>query len=1282
MAVLITSARLLLPFLDRFHDQVEEMISDAVGATVDVRTIEAAWHGFGPQLRLRGVRIMSDEAELLSFEHGRIGLDLWQSLNRRELHIGDLMVSGIQLMVTRDASGKIGVEGFDTLAAQRDKQTQQRVESKQALLRWFFSQSRIVIESSELTWRDLKLGGRELLFSDLSVVMRNQDGRHQLDGSAELPIHLGKRFSFALDLSGDILSRQNWNAQGYLEGGELKLAQWLEGQSPAGVRIDDGLIESRLWLEWHQGVLQRAEGQLSLRQLLLTPMVAAQKGDNRNSDSRKPLTIDLLSGSYLWQRNGAGWLLTVDDFILGRENRMWRPSQMTVATSGEVEGGQVYEARIGYARVDDISALLSISDQLKEADRQRLSQFAPNGTLINGYMHYKVSSDESGKKARDYVVDARFEDIGITALGKLPGASGIDGEIRVDNNGGYLALKSNDASLSLPKLFRAPLEVTQLNGDLYWQLSKGDWMVESHSMQLHNSDATLALSLGLKRGERAPEIALHAEFSAPSVANTSHYLPVGIMPRASVDWLDSAIVNGTASAGEMLLYGPLERFPYKEEDGLFDIRFNLTDGILDYAPGWPRLEEVEAEVIFSGSGMEINAVAAKSLDADVTQVTARIADLRAHPALLEIDGNAEGGAEDALDFVRRSPLAQRFGAFAEGAEVTAGRSWLDLSIDMPLANMPVRVAGAVRFAEAGFYLADRAIDMSDVNGDLHFTESSVEIDAIQARLLGMETMITAQTVSSTSGVKTEITADGTATADDVRRLLEAPLLQRVEGEAAWQAKLVVPSGDIKREATMLTISSDLKGMAADYPYPLGKEAVDSGRLLVETAFPRALDRLVVVEYGSQLQGLFDVDEKMGLQRGAITFGAGEAVLPQEQLISVSGKLSHLILEEWLPLLEAAAERGGRKSGRRSSSAEIERVVLEIEEMSAFGEAFYYTALDATLVSGMWHGAVSNHLLGGVLKVPTDFEHDLLEMKLDYLILSSADEPGEGGAPSEAAPIADPRALPAMEIESRYFNYGGQGYGELVFNASKRQTGLHIDRLHLFSPLLEMTVQGDWQVTNEQQCSVFNIRIHSDDLGEMLSTLDFADSIHGGSSDISLIARWPGSPTAFALERLSGNMHLKVEDGRLLDVEPGAGRVFGLISLQALPRRLTLDFSDMFTKGFSFDHMEGDFEINGGDATTTNFSVVGPSATIMTTGRVGLVAKDYDQEVIVEPHVGSSLPMVGAVVANPVVGATIFFAQKMFKLDEVAQVKYSVTGSWDAPLVTREEVNTVFDRGEE
>jgi uncharacterized protein YhdP len=183
-------------------------------------------------------------------------------------------------------------------------------------------------------------------------------------------------------------------------------------------------------------------------------------------------------------------------------------------------------------------------------------------------------------------------------------------------------------------------------------------------------------------------------------------------------------------------------------------------------------------------------------------------------------------------------------------------------------------------------------------------------------------------------------------------------------------------------------------------------------------------------------------------------------------------------------------------------------------------------------------------------------------------------------------------------------------------------------------------------------------------------------VDGGQTIVQIEGAWPGSPAQFGLPRIDGSLQAKVGRGRILDVDPGAGRLLGLVSLQAIPRRLALDFSDFFRSGMSFDSIEGRFELRSGDAFTTDLVVRGPSADIAVTGRTGLSARDYDQELQVTPKVGGVLPVVGALAAGPVGIAAGLMAQGVLKspLDQMARARYRVTGPWDKPridLIARE-----------
>ena len=170
--------------------------------------------------------------------------------------------------------------------------------------------------------------------------------------------------------------------------------------------------------------------------------------------------------------------------------------------------------------------------------------------------------------------------------------------------------------------------------------------------------------------------------------------------------------------------------------------------------------------------------------------------------------------------------------------------------------------------------------------------------------------------------------------------------------------------------------------------------------------------------------------------------------------------------------------------------------------------------------------------------------------------------------------------------------------------------------------------------------------------------------------IDIDVKWPGGPREDFIEHMQGSINTRLGAGQLEEIEPGAGRIFGLLSIVALPRRLSLDFRDVFNKGFGFDEISGNFNINNGKAITCNFNLSGPAADIGVIGNVDLKAMEYDQNAIVSTNYGNTLPIVGAVVAGPPVAAALLLFSQVFKkpLQEMAQIYYDVLGTFEVPSV--------------
>ena len=174
----------------------------------------------------------------------------------------------------------------------------------------------------------------------------------------------------------------------------------------------------------------------------------------------------------------------------------------------------------------------------------------------------------------------------------------------------------------------------------------------------------------------------------------------------------------------------------------------------------------------------------------------------------------------------------------------------------------------------------------------------------------------------------------------------------------------------------------------------------------------------------------------------------------------------------------------------------------------------------------------------------------------------------------------------------------------------------------------------------------------------------------GETQAELDAEWSGALPDFALERLAGALQFQVGPGQLLEINPGLGRLIGLFSVQNLSRRLSLDFSDLFQPGASFDRITGNVTFNRGQARLDQLTIEAPAAQVDIQGRVGLRDRDYDQQITVTPRLGGALPIAGALAGGPVTGAAVFVAEQLLRkgIEQATRYHYRLHGSWDDPVL--------------
>ena len=393
----MTVFRLLMPTVGDYREDIERWISASVGQPVSIGSLEAEWHGYGPRLNIIDVNVYDDKHEKLitSVKGARVGLDLLGSLLNGQIELGDLTVTGVNLSVLHLEDGSIAVQGF-SLNRKQDAST----EKNNRLLEWMFSQKSIAIEAGEFIWRDVTTD-KQLQFSSVNLDLRNSGSRHQFDGSAGLPASMGRRIAFAIDVSGDVLQPGGWNGKAYINGGGLQIDSLIQGHDVAGIHVNHGVAEITLWSEWRNARLVSLEGMLSS---LGVELVSVDSHDMDNAPEKQNAAgaipgsykADTLSGKFVWQKRDDGWALAVNDFVLGREGRLWPFSNFNVAVSGQTESPDI-SVKASYLHTADISDLLMTSNLPTARLRRALEALKPEGDLYDTYLGFHGTDNSSQK---------------------------------------------------------------------------------------------------------------------------------------------------------------------------------------------------------------------------------------------------------------------------------------------------------------------------------------------------------------------------------------------------------------------------------------------------------------------------------------------------------------------------------------------------------------------------------------------------------------------------------------------------------------------------------------------------------------------------------------------------------------------------------------------------------------------------------------------------------------------------------------------------------------------
>lgn len=558
---------------------------------------------------------------------------------------------------------------------------------------------------------------------------------------------------------------------------------------------------------------------------------------------------------------------------------------------------------------------------------------------------------------------------------------------------------------------------------------------------------------------------------------------------------------------------------------------------------------------------------------------------------------------------------------------------------------------------------------SGINGKLDFHTASGHLlfsaKNLQARYHELPATIDVETRIQNRRATTRVNLRSRMSAAELMRDDVPVLPDYLKGKTDWLVSLALSTNDhAARPDAVLGIESRLKGIQIPLPDGMGKHAGESRLLKADIVLGGPQAGPIYVSYQNGFHAALAIRKQGGniqLSHGEIQFGNQRAQLNRQQKgLHIGGRWPVINLHKW----QALAGRNGKSGAEQIQFLDqLHSMDMQIGLVNLTNHAFHDVRLIMQAQEEFWEGKVkSREMAGNVILPKTLASGRPVVMDLDYFRYVS-------GKPDPNEEIPDPRKLPSMNIKVKSFTLDKVNLGKVNLLAYSRPEGLMVESFAIEAPHLRVKAKGAWEFRDSWHNSRFDITADSDEISRALAMWDYKANIDGGKAEAVLTkASWSGPPHWFEMKRLSGQLSVKISKGVLKDVDPGGGRIFGLMSLQALPRRLSLDFTDLFKKGLSFDRIEGTFSISDGDAYTNNMYLDGPAAHIDMHGRIGLADRDYDQTIVVIPRITSSMSVLGGLAGGPQVGIGLFIADKLLgkRIGKIAAVRYSLKGSWDDP----------------
>ncbi|EFO3890240.1 TPA: AsmA2 domain-containing protein YhdP [Escherichia coli] len=1234
-ALLVSGLRIALPHLDAWRPEILNKIESATGMPVEASQLSASWQNFGPTLEAHDIRAELKDGGEFSVKRVTLALDVWQSLLHMRWQFRDLTFWQLRFRTnTPITSGG----SDDSLEASH---------ISDLFLRQF---DHFDLRDSEVSF--LTPSGQRAELAIPQLTWLNDPRRHRAEGLVSLSSLTGQHgvMQVRMDLRDDegLLS----NGRVWLQADDIDLKPWLGKWMQDNIALETAQFSLEGWMTIDKGDV--TGGDVWLKQ-----GGASWLGEKETHT----LSVDNLTAHIT--RENPGWQFSIPDTRITMDGKPWPSGALTLAWIPEQDVGgkdnkRSDELRIRASNLElaGLEGIRPLAAKLSPALGDVWRSTQPSGKINTLALDIPLQAADNTR------FQASWSDLAWKQWKLLPGAEHFSGTLSGSVENGLLTASMKQAKMPYETVFRAPLEIADGQATISWLNNDKGFQLDGRNIDVK---AKAVHARGgfryLQPANDEPWLGILAGISTDDGSQAWRYFPENLMGKDLVDYLSGAIQGGEADNATLVYGGNPQLFPYKHNEGQFEVLVPLRNAKFAFQPDWPALTNLDIELDFINDGLWMKTDGVNLGGVRASNLTAVIPDYSKEKLL--IDADIKGPGKAVGPYFDETPLKDSLGATLQELQLD-GDVNARLQLDIPLNGELVTAKGEVTLRNNSLFIKPLDSTLKNLSGKFSFINGDLQSEPLTASWFNQPLNVDFSTKEGAKAYQVAVNLNGNWQPAKTGVLPEA-VNEALSGSVAWDGKVGIELPYHAGATYNVELNGDLKNVSSHLPSPLAKPAGEP--LPVNVKVDGNLNSFELTGQAgadNHFNSRWLLGQKLTLDR-AIWAADSKTLPPLPEQSGVELNMPPMNGAEWLALFQkgAAESVGGAASFPQHITLRTPMLSLGNQQWNNLSIVSQPTA-NGTLVEAQ--GREINATLAMRNNAPW-----LANIKYLYYNPSVAKTRGDS-TPSSPFPTTERinfRGWPDAQIRCTECWFWGQKFGRIDSDLTISGDTLTLTNGLIDTGFSRLTADGEWVNNPGNERTSLKGKLRGQKIDAAAEFFGVTTPIRQSSFNVDYDLHWRKAPWQPDEATLNGIIHTQLGKGEITEISTGhAGQLLRLLSVDALMRKLRFDFRDTFGEGFYFDSIRSTAWIKDGVMHTDDTLVDGLEADIAMKGSVNLVRRDLNMEAVVAPEISATVGVAAAFAVNPIVGAAVFAASKVLGplWSKVSILRYHISGPLDDPQI--------------